>query len=100
MNALTALFNQFCSAFVPAQSLDFVGNRTPEILPGLRSLHLDSEACVLETIYPGQSGAILFQGCWWSARCPQDFTIPHQAVVQVVGRSGNTLLVRPCSSGS
>jgi membrane-bound ClpP family serine protease len=52
-------------------------------------------AIVTQTIEPGKSGQIKFQGSWWTSRCEQNIKLKHGEIVQVVGRQGLTLYVVP-----
>lgn len=57
----------------------------------------DSEATVTETISPGRKGWVRFHATSWSARCLQATTLPPDTIVAVLGRCGNTLIVKPIS---
>lgn len=55
-----------------------------------------TEARTLTEILPGQTGQVLYEGCFWQARCEgyQDTISPNQRVY-VMRREGNTLIVLP-----
>lgn len=55
-----------------------------------------TEARTLTEILPGQTGQVLYEGCFWQARCDeyQDAISPNQTVY-VLRREGNTLIVLP-----
>jgi membrane protein implicated in regulation of membrane protease activity len=51
----------------------------------------DHEALVLETIEPGKTGRVKFQGSWWAARSTQPFKLIPGQTVYVIGRWNITL---------
>jgi len=58
--------------------------------------HLAHEAAVEDVIHQGLEWRVKYQGVFWRARCPgaQVFLWPGDRVY-VVGRQGNTLLIKP-----
>jgi len=59
----------------------------------LLAFEMDQEALVLETIEPGKTGRVKFQGSWWAARSTQPFSLSPGQTVQVIGRWNITLYV-------
>ncbi|WP_421658806.1 NfeD family protein [Leptothermofonsia sp. ETS-13] len=53
------------------------------------------EAIVTQTICPGKTGQVKFQGSWWTARCNREVILVPGQVVYVVERHDNTLYVEP-----
>lgn len=55
-----------------------------------------TEARTLTEILPGQTGQVLYEGCFWQARCEgYQEAIPPNQRVYVLRREGNTLVVLP-----
>jgi membrane protein implicated in regulation of membrane protease activity len=54
--------------------------------------------CVDQAVTPSQTGRVYFQATYWPARLSQTSTskeLPPGAPVEIVGREGLTLLIRP-----
>jgi hypothetical protein len=54
-----------------------------------------AEAVVQQTIKPGEEGSVKFLGSWWSAQSNEQITINVGTQVEVVGRKGISLIVKP-----
>ncbi|GET41398.1 hypothetical protein MiSe_62100 [Microseira wollei NIES-4236] len=53
-----------------------------------------TEAKTLTEILPGETGKVLYEGCFWRARCADRFSkIEPNEKVYVLHRDGNTLIV-------
>lgn len=56
---------------------------------------LQGQAIVSQAIAPNCQGRVHFRGSWWPAACDQQVTLVPGEIVNVVGLSNITLIVRP-----
>jgi len=55
-----------------------------------------TEAKTVTEFLPGATGRVMYEGCFWSARCAdKDLAIASQQRVYVLRREGNTLIIAP-----
>jgi len=57
-----------------------------------------NKAVVTNTIEPGKSGQVRFQGSWWNARCEQNLTLtPGQTVYVISDPNSMPLIIEPAT---
>jgi len=68
------------------------------LIGGIQGMAKPGKATVDRLIQPGQRGRVHFQGTYWFGICPDSIVLQPGMDVTVVGRRGNTLMVRPLES--
>jgi hypothetical protein len=88
---------KFFESLAPEDLQDAASNFVNDFPFGFLTADNEREATVAESIQPGQSGRVKFQGTWWPARCQHNLKFACGEVVRVVGIHDITLLVEPAS---
>ncbi|ASC73294.1 hypothetical protein XM38_042580 [Halomicronema hongdechloris C2206] len=68
------------------------------LIGGIQAMAKQGKATVERIIQPGQRGRVHFQATYWFGICPDPVVLLPGMDVTVVGRRGNTLIVRPMES--
>jgi len=79
--------------FDPPNGLD--ADRFDQRMPDEQGELWQGQAIVEREIQPRKTGQVYFNSTWWLARCPQKVIIAVGEIVDVIRRSGTTLIVEP-----